>query len=278
MSASWDALLQPSFYVSLPVGLIINTLVYFVCVRFFPKKFDTEQKKAWILTFLSSSIMTAACIPFVVDYAMNSGNISTILLLNSPLAVIFSTFFISYLWADCFIGFICYRSSFNLVTGWIHHILYTFLVGFAIVFLLPGAFMIAALLELPTIFLSVGHIWKFLRSDLLFGLTFFLTRICFHGYLTYTLHTSWPNLFYWIFGVIVYPLHLYWFTNFIRQQIRMRRDEQKTAPESPQQADLEANVEPVITMTSITTVAVKESPTSTEMAEAFSTPSIQTSA
>ncbi|KAJ3219642.1 hypothetical protein HDU67_000130 [Dinochytrium kinnereticum] len=163
-----------------------------------------------------------------------------------------------------FLHYLFQGSSFNLVTGWIHHFMYTFIVGFAIVFKLPGAFMIAGLLELPTVFLSIGHIWKSLRTDLLFGVTFFVTRLGFHAYLTYTLYTSWPSLYYWIIGVAVYPLHLYWFYSYVRQQIRIRRELRRrvTAADAdqPREEDLESSAEPVIQMTAIATDGVEEAP------------------
>ncbi|KAJ3193085.1 hypothetical protein HK101_005442 [Irineochytrium annulatum] len=158
--------------------------------------------------------MAAGSIPFIVQYAIHGADISQIELLDSPLAVALATYFITYLWSDAFIGFFFYRGAFDCITGWVHHALYSVIVLFTIVFSVPGAFLIAGILELPTVFLSVGHVWKRLRFDAGFGITFFITRIAFHVYFVWTLHTSWPDQAFWVLGAVV----------FVRQQIRLKKE------------------------------------------------------
>ena len=65
--------------------------------------------------------------------------------------------------------------------------------------------------ELPTIFLSSGHYSKLFRNDNLFGLTFFITRICYHTYLTYKVR---DNYLFLALGIMTLGLHSYWFKNW----------------------------------------------------------------
>jgi hypothetical protein len=88
-----------------------------------------------------------------------------------------STYFITYLIADMLFGWLYYPDQMNLVTGWIHHIIYMFMIPAIMANHLAGAFMINMFMELPTIFLAIGYLFPPLRSEYLFGSTFFVTRI-----------------------------------------------------------------------------------------------------
>ena len=62
---------------------------------------------------------------------------------------------------------------------------YFFLLAFVMCIDKPGLFCVFGPAEIPTWFLSLGMINKKYRSDMLFGVTFFLTRILNHCYLAY---------------------------------------------------------------------------------------------
>jgi hypothetical protein len=121
--------------------------------------------------------MTITSIPFLYSYFQNGCDLNDFPLLNSAIANVWCTYFVTYLLADMFFGFYYYPDQMNLVTGWIHHIIYLFLIPGIISNHLAGAFMINMFMELPTIFLSVGFLFPALKSEYLFGSTFFITRI-----------------------------------------------------------------------------------------------------
>jgi hypothetical protein len=77
------------------------------------------------------------------------------------------------------VGSLHYPSQVDILTGWIHHVGYIILLVNLIDKKLTAPFCIMACMEIPTLALSIGHIWKDLRNDLLFGILFFSTRIAF---------------------------------------------------------------------------------------------------
>ena len=65
--------------------------------------------------------------------------------------------------------------------------------------------------ELPTFLLALGTVVPKLRSDLLFGITFFLTRILFHFYLVAYAYISGAAAMIIGFGCLTGLMHLKWF-------------------------------------------------------------------
>lgn len=58
---------------------------------------------------------------------------------------------VSYCIVDLVIGVCHYFTKISLITGWIHHFLYIFMLFALIKWKIEGLFMIAAIMELPTI-------------------------------------------------------------------------------------------------------------------------------
>ena len=70
--------------------------------------------------------------------------------------------------------------------------------------------------EFPTMFLSTGSYNKELRKDNIFGITFLLTRILYHIYLTWKFRS---NSMFLILGLLSLGLHTYWFKNWFVKYI-----------------------------------------------------------
>jgi hypothetical protein len=121
---------------------------------------------------------------------------------------------------DLALGWVYYREHLYLLTTWIHHIVYIWLMGLLITgdgyfVSLPSpytpAFMCALIEELPTFILALGTVFPQCRQDLAFGVTFCLTRLMLHAYmLVYMIRLGAPWL---VIGCYVNPLllHLHWF-------------------------------------------------------------------
>ncbi|KAJ3359513.1 hypothetical protein HDU91_004910 [Kappamyces sp. JEL0680] len=163
--------------------------------------------------------MTLGSLPFVASYFASACNLQVFPLMNSPLAVALVAFFMSYLLADCVLGYLHYPEQMNLVTGWIHHSIYLVLLPILVTSGLSGAFMVFAFMELPTIVLALGYLNEDWRSEYLFGGTFFLTRIVFHQYLAYQMYHTTPHLLLPV--VLIMPLHFYWFYSWLARQARL---------------------------------------------------------
>jgi hypothetical protein len=167
----------------------------------------------------SSTIMTITSIPFVYEYVVHDCNLELFPLLESPFALVSCTFFITYLIADIMFGFIYYPQHMDPWTGWFHHITYLVLIPVLLSNHVGGGFMITMCMELPTVFLSIGYIIPSLRSELLFGMVFFITRILFHLFFAYQLYKVWSDrMGLVICSLLTFPLHVYWFGKWVQRQ------------------------------------------------------------
>ncbi|KAJ7054240.1 hypothetical protein C8F01DRAFT_1235389 [Mycena amicta] len=195
----------------------------------FSPLFKTPRQSAWILSTVASGTMTAASLPFVRDYLVGGvDNIDE----RAGFAIGVNRVFQAYLAADLVVGSIFYSSQINLLTGWVHHLVYLGICEFAIRAGWAYIFGLCAIMELPTFLLGLGTLLPRLRSDNLFGVLFFLTRIALHLVLifTYCLSTHRPH------GSIapalilssVFPLHAMWFLGCVKGFVR-RANKRKLA-------------------------------------------------
>ncbi|KAL2918129.1 hypothetical protein HK105_202056 [Polyrhizophydium stewartii] len=230
-SFSAQTLLQPAVYAGLPCSFALQALFFFGARRAWPSAFTTSAQTSWILTTMSSIVMTTASLPFVVDYFAHDTDLSAMPLLNSPWAVAVSMYFISYLVCDLAIGYVYYKDQIDMVTGWLHHLIYPIVLLAVVLFQIPGAFMVAAFMELPTIILALGHMKRSFRSEYLFGFSFFVTRIVFHLYFAWRTFTVWWSVFpaVMILALGTFPLHIYWFGCWVRRQIRIYKKSRSLA-------------------------------------------------
>ena len=97
------------------------------------------------------------------------------------------TFFGAHLIFDTVLGVLYYPKYFNLLSGWVHHVLYLLLIRVLLQTNSTRALMPGFVEELPTAILAFGNLFPSLRMDLLFGLTFLLTRIVFHALYSFRL-------------------------------------------------------------------------------------------
>jgi len=129
-------------------------------------------------------------------------------------------FFCSFLFLDLAVGLVEYPSQIGLLTGWIHHPIYAALLLFLLVRRSCFHFCLFMFEELPTLLFAIGYLFPPLRHDLLFGLSYLLTRILLHFYLIWNLY---PDVLCVEFAIFVFPLHLYWFWEWLIQQRRLGR-------------------------------------------------------
>lgn len=104
-----------------------------------------------------------------------------------------------------------YREHIQLTSGWIHHFAYLGLMAWALHSHFTCGFCLFLPMELPTFVLAFGTIWPERRSDLLFGASFFATRICYHFLLLQRLlRIQDARVPVWIPTVLAFALHSYW--------------------------------------------------------------------
>lgn len=117
----------------------------------------------------------------------------------------------AYFITDCIVGYRKYHKYMCNLTGYFHHIVYIFVSIMSFQINASGLYMLYLIEELPTIFLSTGSYSQILRKDYTFGLTFFLTRIVYHTFLSWTFRN---NMMFLIMGGLSLTLHSYWFKNW----------------------------------------------------------------
>jgi hypothetical protein len=175
----------------------------------------TEKQKAYILSIKASTTLFLISIYFNYKFIASGFDVdlyTSRLNSNDNFMLELSVFnLISYLIMDCYVGYNKYHKYMCTLSGYTHHIVYTFVSIIALYKNVPGFYFLFMIEELPTIFLSSGNYNKGLRQDNIFGLTFFLTRLLYHGYLTWKFSF---NKMFLIFGALSFGLHSYWFKNW----------------------------------------------------------------
>lgn len=173
-------------------------------------RFD-EKKASWFLTFISSLVCTMVSIPFVVQFFYFKLDMA-LLATDSAFHTGFICFFISYLILDLVLGSIYYRRRIMLMTGWVHHLFYILTLFWFLRLKISSLFTVASILELPTLILAAGSMEHKWRSDFLFGSTFFMLRLVAHAWMMSALKRYHRVQFIWVVALVIYPLHVYWFS------------------------------------------------------------------
>ncbi|KAJ7255679.1 hypothetical protein C8J57DRAFT_1437074 [Mycena rebaudengoi] len=208
--------------------------------RYFP----AEKQRAWVLTTIASCAMTAASLPFMRDYLTGWGIVAV--QPRVEFAVVVNRFFQAYLLTDLTVGALYYRSQIGLLTGWVHHAVYILITEIAIRNAWAHIFCLCAIMELPTLLLGLMTLLPSLRSNTLFALVFFATRILFHLVLlaSYALPAHRPagSLFPALILASVFPLHAMWFVGCV--QGFLRRFKASSSPPTPPRHPLAPDIHP----------------------------------
>jgi hypothetical protein len=172
----------------------------------------SEKRSAWILTLLSATVAIGGCVPVVLEgFRLNWP--ATIMYADNPRCRSLMHFFLAYLFWDSVYMFRDYRT----VGGMLHHTPYFLFMSMSLYFNCPAMFVCFFPLEVSTIFLAMGHIWPEYRYDIIFGITFFFSRIVFHLYLWMKLFETRdqsPFLAY-PFALVPWLMHVFWFYKWL---------------------------------------------------------------
>jgi len=213
-------------------------LAFCTIYHFLASQFTTPKQLSWILTTVASATMTVVSIPFVWDYLSSGGDVKRIRTL-SALSYMSTRIFQAYLVADLMMGVIYYRNQLALLTGWIHHMLYVFIVQVTIKRAWTHIFCLCALMELPTFLLAISSLYPRLRSNITFAVTFFVTRIMFHVILciSYLLpnnraHTTGGSILPSVLLAAIFPLHAMWFKGCVKGFIKRHKADYVVAAET----------------------------------------------
>ncbi|KAJ6528812.1 hypothetical protein B0H19DRAFT_532784 [Mycena capillaripes] len=139
----------------------------------FAPRFHSERQRAWVLTTITSAIMTLSSLPFVMDYATHGGVACVRMRADPTIAV--NQFYQACLCTDMIVGGLYCRAQIGFLTGWVHHVVYFGIVEISIRSAWAHIFCLCAVMELPTFLLGASTLLSTLRSNTLFALTFLAT-------------------------------------------------------------------------------------------------------
>lgn len=199
---------------AIPPAFLYSFLALIVAYHIFAPLCSTVKQRSWILTTISSAAMSLLSLPLFFHFVSSRGDlrgIKSTLWTEST-----GRFFQAYLIADLSMGVIYYRSKVNLLTGWIHHTIYIFIVEYACRMGWSHLFTLCAVMEVPTFVLAISSLNSRFRSDVVFALSFFATRIVLHIFLCASMVVSRHNVTNDSYGpgvimTCVFPLHAFWF-------------------------------------------------------------------
>lgn len=164
--------------------VIVSLLIdwYFVGRKFI----TNEKQRAWIITLTISLILSFYGLYMFIKFIYNQFSIE--FLLNYKLSyfeMLSHHLFSSYLLLDLVIGLIDYPKQINLMTGWVHHIMYLIICYFYQNTRYSALIMLCYIVEIPTFILGLCKFYP--QVDLLkhiFTNIFFIFRICGLGSIT----------------------------------------------------------------------------------------------
>jgi hypothetical protein len=188
-------------------------LMYSKTVKRYPDL--DEKQRAHILSIKAS--ITLFLVSLYFNYKYVTSNFDTDMYLekiNGTDAFILQLSVLNlmaYFITDCIVGYNKYHKYMCNLTGYFHHIVYIIVSIVSFRINAVGLYILYLIEELPTIFLSTGSYNQLLRKDYTFGLTFFLTRIIYHVFLTWRFKS---NFMFAIMGVLSLSVHSYWFKNW----------------------------------------------------------------
>lgn len=197
---------------------ILITILFYIWRQYF---INSRKAQAWMIMLLSSFILTLTGFYYAINAELNITTHWTLDyiygddLFSRTILIFFTCCNIM----DLLLGIIYYSEFLYPLTTICHHI---FFISIVIIFLgthTTRGFLITFVFELPTFLLSIGTVWPNLRNDLAFGITFFMTRICFHILAIWRLASLGYDGLGWKVLCLPFVLHLHWFYKWIGSYI-----------------------------------------------------------
>ena len=191
---------------------IVIVAIYFLMER----SLSDIKSKSWIVMLTSATVLSVfGCRVYYETELGSLWNLDQVYgeeIVHRYVAL----FFLASNVMDLILGIMYYPKYLDPLTTIFHHIFYFFFSLILIAHHYSRGVLLCFVMEVPTCFLAIGSIWKDLRSDALFGITFLLTRLIYNIYLAYNLYLITPDGVVWRVCCGVLCLHLFWFYKWIK--------------------------------------------------------------
>lgn len=174
--------------------------------------FKTPEKRAYIISTIYAPILSYIGIWKLYRVIMDSNGIITkqVMYSDDYVSVEACKLLFSGNILELVIGSFFFPKQLDFLSNWVHHIVYCVVLAHLLYNGHTNGFSFAVIEEIPTFVKSLGSISPNLRSDYLFGMTFFAFRIVFHVYYNYQFYMNDYESIYWKFIFVVFLLHSYW--------------------------------------------------------------------
>jgi len=188
------------------------------------------KKMSWIISLFNSFILTIIGIiylymktPLYKDFFLFGNNGRKLFHSSDNIAVLTCIWFGLANFFDLLFGLLFYAKFLDPLTAYVHHTVYIWLMitsttgyGFFThceVFCV--GFVYVGIEELPTFLLALGSVFPSLRTDIGFGVTFFVLRLVYHSYMLIYTILSKSDSIVTILYILTLILHIFWFTTWM---------------------------------------------------------------
>jgi hypothetical protein len=191
----------------------ILLFLFFIWRQYF---LSSRKCQAWMIMLLSSFILTLTGFTYAISAEINPSHWSIEYIYGDDrFSRTILIFFTACNVMDLLIGMVYYQEFLYPLTTIFHHLFFITIVTVFLGTHSTRGFLITFVFELPTFLLSVGTVWPHLRNDMAFGITFFLTRICFHILAIWRLaQLGWDGIG-WKVLCLPFLMHVNWFYNWV---------------------------------------------------------------
>jgi hypothetical protein len=176
-------------------------------------KFTTDKARAWIVTLMGSFLLMITATMYVVDAVTKHGFMWTLDYIHSEDAFsrVFVLFFVAVNVMDLVLGSRFYPKYLDPLSAYFHHTAYLIFAFCLLAHHYSRGLLICFFMEWPTFVLALGSLFPSLRHDLLFGVSFFITRLAYNIFLIWSLHRVAPEGLIWRICSATLCLHIFWF-------------------------------------------------------------------
>lgn len=225
-------------------GTIFSIFLTFVSLFGYFYYGPNTRSFGWLITLINSFVMSVIAI---VYFSLRLYQYPSLFLLdkNIPLALfqsrdnisgICSVWFGLCNFFDLLVGTFFYRKYVDPLSGYVHHSVFIWLMflsnsknGF---FLqsndyFSAVLVLGCLIEIPTFLLALGSVFPKLRTDIGFGITFFIFRLCYHGYMGYYCYVLGGETILVTVFALTTLLHTFWFSSWIKNFEKYRYKKNK---------------------------------------------------
>lgn len=220
-------------------GILFSTVILILCLV--SKLIVREEKKlAWVITLFNSGLLSLVGISYAIiklpyhwpAFTFQPGHREIFHSIDNISALMCLWFALANA-ADLLYGFLFYRKYVQLLSGWAHHVVFIWIMYMCTtgdgIFLtiqpFAATFAMSSLEEIPTFLLALGALNPQLRTDLGFGITFFIFRIVYHFYLMYAGWISGYDITLRVLHALTFALHVSWFNSWRKNYAKYRKQQ-----------------------------------------------------